>query len=204
MIEYVYDFLSGFFDKLKDKNKVRSIILFGSFARGNSRKDSDVDLFIDVSLENIDELNRVVGESLNEFEIKSQKTWRLRGIKNEINVIVGDINSEQWKELKRDISNYGIVLFGQYALDKKAEKNSVLLSYNLSKLKQKNKMKVIRLLKGYSLKKGKKVYSQKGMLEGLGGESIENAIILPIKNHNAVLEILRKNGVSVRIREFRE
>ncbi|HLC53577.1 MAG TPA: nucleotidyltransferase domain-containing protein, partial [Candidatus Nanoarchaeia archaeon] len=69
MMQYIYDFLSIFFDKLKEKEKLTSIILFGSNARGNARKDSDIDIFIDTK--NRDEISPIVKESLNEFEDKA-------------------------------------------------------------------------------------------------------------------------------------
>src|SRR3990167_3686226 len=114
MHSYIYDFLSIVFDKLKDSEKIKGIILFGSFARGNPRKDSDIDLFIDVEEKNKEEIEKHVRESLNEFELKSSKSWKLKGLNNAIVPIVDSLDKDQWRELKRDISSYGLTLYGKY------------------------------------------------------------------------------------------
>ena len=70
MFEYVYDFLSLLFDKMKRRNKIKAVILFGSAARNTAQKSSDVDIFIDVDKKDKPEVDEIVKESLNEFEIK--------------------------------------------------------------------------------------------------------------------------------------
>ena len=63
MIEYVYDFLAIFFEKLKEKEKIKNVILFGSFARGNQRKDSDIDLFVDIEKKDKNYVEEITKES---------------------------------------------------------------------------------------------------------------------------------------------
>jgi len=202
MMQYIYDFLSVLFDKLKDKGKIRNIILFGSFARGNPRKDSDIDLFIDVEEENKTEIENLMKESLNEFEIKSEKSWKLKKIINQISPIIDNINLERWDELRREININGIVLYGKF--ERKSEKNKhlVLIKYDISKLDQKNKMQIIRKLFGYSLKKEKKNYIQYGILQRLGAEKISNGILVDIAKYKEIADILRKNKVQIKIEDF--
>ncbi len=201
-MQYIYDFLSVLFDKLKDKGKIRNIILFGSFARGNPRKDSDIDLFIDVEEENKTEIENLMKESLNEFEIKSEKSWKLKKIINQISPIIDNINLERWDELRREININGIVLYGKF--ERKSEKNKhlVLIKYDISKLDQKNKMQIIRKLFGYSLKKEKKNYIQYGILQRLGAEKISNGILVDIAKYKEIADILRKNKVQIKIEDF--
>ena len=201
MIAYVLDFLSILFDKLKDKDKIRTIILFGSFARGEARKDSDIDLFIDIFESNKDNISSIVKESLNEFEIKSDKNWKLKGISNSIAPIVDDINKEQWKELRKEISSYGLVLYGRYSAEMKKEKHFVFIEYDLSKAKQKDKMKTIRRLFGYKIKKGKKIYEQKGILKEFNAEKIQNSVLVDIGNYKKILIILKEQKIPVKVRE---
>jgi len=199
MIEYVYDYLSILFAKLKDRKKIRAVILFGSFARGDNRKDSDIDIFIDTIKDYKKEVEEISKEALNEFELKASRSWHLKGMKNAISLIIDDINLDKWKELKKEISIYGIVLYGKILADEKVE-NSVLVSYDLSGLKQKNKMKVIRNLYGYTIKKGKKEYIQEGLLSKLKAERMSNAILIGLENYKEVLELLRENKVPVKIK----
>lgn len=201
MLAYIYDFLSILFDKLKGTEKIRNIILFGSVARGNPRKDSDIDLFIDVDEKNKEEVDKVVKESLNEFELKTEKTWKLKGIKNPLSLIIDNLEREQWKELKRDIGSYGKVLFGIYH-QKKEGKRKILISYDMSKLKQKDKMKIIRKLHGYKLKRGKKLYEQKGILYQLHAEKLLNALLIDQEHYKKVVDLLRIGKVPLKIIEI--
>lgn len=201
MLEYIYDFLSIFFDKLKEKDKIRQIIFFGSFARGNARKDSDIDLFIDVEGKNKEEISELIRESLNEFELKAEKTWKLKGISNPIVSIVDDLNIEKWKELRQDIESYGKVLYGNYQ-GKKTGKQKILITYDISRLKQKDKMKIIRRLQGYKLKRGKKLYEQKGLIEQMKAEKLSNAILVDREHYKKMIDILRSSRVPLKIIEL--
>lgn len=202
MMQYIFDFLSVLFDKLKEREKIESIFLFGSFARGNFRKNSDIDLFIDVEDKNKEEVSKIVHESVNEFELKAEKSWKLKGINNPIAPIVDNINAVRWKELKKEIASYGLTLYGRYYAEEQKNKNYILLSYDASKLKQKEKMKVIRKLFGYKLKKRKKVYSQKGLLEELNAKKLSNTILVNIENYKKILDFLRQNKVYTKISEI--
>lgn len=202
MMQYIYDFLSILFDKLKDKEKIRTIILFGSFARGNEGKDSDIDLFIDVKIDDKEEVERFTKEALREFEIKIEKSWKLKGMSNSIFPIVDDVSLKKWGELRREISSYGLLLFGKYETPIKPGKKFVLIEYDLSKFKQKDKMRILRSLLGYKLKKGKKVYEQKGLVEKLNAEKISNSILVEIVNYKDIYNLLKKERVPLKIRNL--
>ncbi|MEK6843891.1 MAG: nucleotidyltransferase domain-containing protein [Nanoarchaeota archaeon] len=199
MLEYIYDFLSIFFDKLKNKEKIKFIILFGSFARGNPRRDSDIDIFIGVEEKNKIEIDKIVKESLNEFELRAENTWKLRGITNPIVPIVDNIDKEQWKELKREIKSYGIILYEKSILKEGEKKEKMLISYDISKLKQKDKMKVIRELFGYQIKRENKVYKQIGLIEELKADKLSNVIISDRASYKKVTDFLRNKKVNYKI-----
>ncbi|MEK6893248.1 MAG: nucleotidyltransferase domain-containing protein [Nanoarchaeota archaeon] len=203
MMQYIYDFLSVLFDKLKERDKIRRIILFGSFARGNARKDSDIDLFIDVKEENKEEVSILVKETLNEFELRAMKTWYIKGIKNPIMPIVDSLDADKWSELKSEIAVYSIVLFGSSEMKRDVlGKQKVIIEYDISKSKQKDKMKIIRKLYGYKNKKGKKIYFKKGITDEIKGEKINNAVIADIKEYKPVIKLLRANKIPFKIRLF--
>ena len=200
MIQYVYDFLSILFDKLKDKEKIRAVILFGSLARGNQRKDSDIDLFIDIIKDNKEEVQQIVKESIDEFELKSIKTWHLKNIKNSIAPIIDDLSSSKWTELRREISSYGILLYGKYKSNITKNKQSVLIEYDLSKSRQKDKMRLLRKLYGYQIKKGKKSYSQEGLNSKIKGEKLNNSIIADIENYKLIANLLKEHKIPMKLR----
>ena len=196
MIEYIYDFLAIFFEKLKEKEKIRNVILFGSFARGNQRKDSDIDIFIDIERKDKNYVEEIIRESINEFELKSERTWRLKGITNPIVPIIDDLETEQWQELKNEISHYGIFLYGKY---KEKSENKVIIKYNINKLKQKDKMKIIRELFGYKIKQKKKIYEKKGLIEKIKAEKIDSGILADKENYKEVIDVLKTKKVSYKI-----
>lgn len=200
MIAYIYDFLIIFFEKLKEKEKIRNIILFGSVARGNQGKNSDIDLFIDINKKDKKYIEEIIKESLNEFELKLEKTWKLKGIDNPIVPIVDDLETEQWKELKNEISNYGILLYGSYK--KIEERKKIIIKYEINKLKQKNKMKIIRNLFGYKLKQKNKAYEKRGLISKIKAEKISSAILSDKGNYKEIIKILKENKVPFKLIEL--
>ena len=202
MFEYVYDFLSLLFDKMKRRNKIKAVILFGSAARNTAQKSSDVDIFIDVDKKDKPEVDEIVKESLNEFEIKSEKTWKLRGIKNAISVITDDIAADRWGELRRDIASYGIVLYGKYQAELKKNKHCVLIKYDTVKTKQKEKVRMLRKLLGYQSKKGKRVYKHQGLIEELHAEKLSSALIIDVHASKEITTLLKEYKVPFTIKEM--
>ncbi len=202
MLEYVYDFLSLLFDKMRKKDKIRTIILFGSTARDTAQENSDVDIFIDVDKKNKSEVDEIVKESLNEFEIKAEKTWKLRGIKNAISVITDDLTANRWSELRREIASYGIVLYGKYHTELEKNKHRVLIKYDTVKTKQKEKVKLLRKLLGYQSKKGKKVYKHQGLIEKLHAEKLSSALIIDMHASKEITVLLKECKVPFTIKEM--
>ena len=47
LIAYALDFSCFLLQKIKDKNEIKNIILFGSVSRDESSSSSDIDIFID-------------------------------------------------------------------------------------------------------------------------------------------------------------
>ena len=84
----------------------------------------------------------------------------------------------------------------------KSGRKFVLMEYDLSKLKQKDKMKIIRSLSGYKLKRGKKVYEQMGLIEKLNAEKISNSILVDALNYKEIYNLLKKERIPVKIRSM--
>ena len=195
---YVYDFLSRLIERLEE-DSIRNIIVFGSVARGDFDKESDVDIFIDTAKEDV---SSMVKKALNEFYSHSRGTWVLRGIENQIVPIVGDLNSEKWSNLKKEIISNGIVIYGRYQELPNNIKSYVLITYSISKFKPKEKSKFIRNLLGYKLIQNKKEYKIEGLLQQLEGIKVSKSVILvPKENQQKVYEFFSKSKASFEIRE---
>lgn len=83
--------LSQHQDKLKKKYPLKSIALFGSYARGEQNADSDIDLLVDftqpVGIEIVDlamELEEILGHSVDIVTYNAVKNRLFHHIKDEL------------------------------------------------------------------------------------------------------------------------
>lgn len=181
ILAYVYDFLSMVFENKDIIDEIKEIILYGSYAKKSYDKESDIDLFFNIkNKDKSKEIEEELKKILKSFEIKAEKTWKLKKINAPVSIIVGSLDDEVWKGVKDEIASSGIILYGSYKELPEKVNHYILFSYSLNNLKRKEKMKFIRTLFGYSLIKNKKEYKQKGILESIGGKKLSsNAILIP-------------------------
>ena len=202
LFAYLYDFISLFFDSLTDKEKIRRIVLFGSIASGRFDEKSDIDLFFDVK-NDMKSVEMDIKKSLALFERKKEEPWGLRRIDLPVKCIVDDLDKEKWKALKQDMISNGILLYGKFEELPEGIKHFTSFDYSLSNLKMKNKVKIIRKLFGYKIRKGRKIYTIEGLLHKYGGDKItQNYIIVPIENASPFEEFFRKNKIKADIKEI--
>ncbi|MBU4070126.1 MAG: nucleotidyltransferase domain-containing protein [Nanoarchaeota archaeon] len=192
-ITYIYCFVNFIFEKIKEE-EIEEIILFGSFVSGMQDKESDIDLFIVPSNKqekNIKKLEIKIKNILNEFELRQEE-------KPSFSIFVDDMGKNKYKELKKEIEGNHLVLYGKKSfIDKK--KNYCLIKYKSGK-NLKIKMKLTRKLFGYEMKKAKKTYKQKGIVETFGGEKFaENTIKIPLNHRDRILSVLKEFKVSYQI-----
>jgi len=180
ILAYVYDFLSMVFED-EIKGKIKEVILFGSAAKGTFDKKSDIDLFFNVKEKKDEkEIEEKLRNILKSFEIKSEKSWALKNIKLPISFITGSLEDKTWKNLRDEIISSGILLYGSYKEIPENLNHNYLFYYSLSDLSRKNKMKFIRRMFGYNLKKGNNNYKREGFLKQIKGLKLgSNAILIP-------------------------
>ena len=97
LIPYAMSFVSFLMSDLDetDKENIKEIILYGSAARGDFRKDSDVDIFINVYKTGPTEkkVDRIIEEF---YKTEIFKRWKLLDIENQISCITDNI--DKWKD----------------------------------------------------------------------------------------------------------
>ena len=179
----------------KENPDIKTTILFGSFAREQAHKESDVDIC--VILENEKSKNYISDQILN-LERKYDKN---------INII---ITTPRFKDLDHQfletIIREGIILYGNIpsiSIQRLELEPYEIIKYDLSNISHSEKMKIKRLLYGIKTKKKYKgkIYEseQKGIVEEFGGLRIGIAsILIPEKMSWDVEETLRKHDVSLR------
>jgi len=201
LLAYVYDFVHFLIDNLDEE--IKEIILYGSVARGDFTKKSDIDLFINVkNKKDIKKIEKTVRQTIREFETAASQSWHLRKIDLPFKPIVGELESKQWAALKREIISTGLNLYGKYKEIPHGLKHYLLLSFNLKNLKPKIKVKFIRQLYGYQTKKEKKIYVHFGLIEKEKAAKINpSTILIPVEAHQKFYALFKKFKIQHQIRE---
>jgi len=198
LISYAIDFVSFLIENTnnKDHSNIKSIILFGSVARGENDKDSDVDIFIDSADKSIEKKSLDILDKFYE-SIKFKNYWKLIGIDNHIHLIVGKL--ENWK-LKNSMMGDSIVLYEKYLPKLDDGKNMTILSWGIIKNNSKRVM-INKSIFGY--KHYQRTYE--GILRKYQGSKLgSNAILIPSEHLTMFLKSFHKHKVPVKIRKVFE
>lgn len=203
LLSYIYDFLSTIYEDDLISDFVNEIILYGSVAKKTNDDESDIDLFFNIKDKTkIKEIEEKLRNRLKSFEVKAEKSWVLRGNVNPISFIVGILDDPIWKGLKDEIASSGIILYSNYKEMPGKTRHYHLFTYSLNNLDRKKKMKIIRKLYGYQIKKGKKLYVQKGIIDSINGQKLSsNSILIPIEDSLKIKKIFHENKVSYSVFE---
>lgn len=197
LISYSMNFCSFILDTSIGKN-INKIILFGSVARGDFNKESDIDIFIDTNKD----IEKQVEKYLNLYQkSKLNEIWTQKGITNDLSIKIGTL--DEWK-LRREIISSGIILYGKYNDLPKESKYYMMIKINdIKKKKTSNQVKIWRKLYGYKQKVGNKTYIIKGLVEENKGKKIAKSVfILPMENRTPILEFLIKNKLNYTVNEL--
>ncbi len=194
LVAYAYGFVSYLMQNMDRQMllNIKDIILFGSAARGEAGKDSDVDIFVNVVRDDkktADAVSRSIGGF---YKTEAFRMWKLMGIENEIKCVTGRL--EEWKDLKTSIMANGITLYGKYKALTKGSRSVVIY---WGKVKPESKRVLLsKKLYGYNYK-GK---GYKGLLEvtksvKLGG----NCIVAPMDNCQMVFDMFRQLEIKPKV-----
>ncbi|MBS3080276.1 nucleotidyltransferase domain-containing protein [Candidatus Pacearchaeota archaeon] len=189
LISYAMDFVSYLLSKV---NGINRIILHGSVARGDYVEDSDVDLFVDAKKNIEKEVNKALE---NYPKTKKFQEWKFKGIENEISIIIGNLESREWRDLKRSMMNTGIILFGKYKSEVEKVNHYVIFSFENIKP---NKKRVLVYRKLFGFKQGKKEY--KGLADEIKAIKIgKGALLVPIEHANELKKYLHNIKISLKL-----
>ncbi len=199
LIAYAQDFSSFLVENLgEDAAKIKQIILFGSIARGEEQKSSDIDLFVDVLDQKLElKINRIADAFYE--SLKFTKYWRLLGIKNEFSCTIGKL--EEWNTLKRSLIANGIVLYGPFQGTPDLHPFYLFI---ITPGKSRNKNLIgWRALYGYTQKVKNKKYQKKGLVREYEGKKLGKGIfIVPAEHAQKVQIFLRHHKFQSQIIPF--
>lgn len=189
LISYAMEFSSFL---IRSVNDIERIILHGSVARGDFDSDSDIDLFIDADKKKSKKI-----QNLEEVFYKTElaKKWELKGIENKFSIIVGKLDSKEWKNLKRAIINTGVLLYGKYKSNaEKVHAYSVFVFENIKP--DKKRVAVFRKLFGFKL--GEKRYP--GFVDELKGIKLgKSAILVPLEHVKKIKNYFHDKKIGFKI-----
>jgi len=170
--------------ELSKIEKVKAVILYGSFARREVTSRSDIDLFIIAD----ERAKEEIEERIILLETSTKRS------------IQPTIRTE--KELKttdtgllQNIFHEGILLYMKEPVELSAvlllkQKPYIIYTFQLNNLTQKNKTKFNRQL--YEQKSGK--YQYKGLLKTAGGEKLSDGCIIIPQSKKALIEKLLRTS----------
>jgi predicted nucleotidyltransferase len=195
IIPYAMDFASFVLEQIPDKMKenIRSIVLFGSGARGEHRKSSDVDIFIEVS-RGVEALESEIEKAAERFygSIRYRNYWRLKGFQYIFSCKVGDERS--WRNLYPALMADGIMLYGKYCTQEDLGKRSALFTWENIRSSG-MRVNLHRSLHGYKVR-GK---AYPGLLERYHGVRLtKGTILVPLEHHLKFREFFDRLGVPVK------
>jgi len=179
----------------KKHSQIETVIIFGSVARNQAGKQSDLDICMILK-------NRTLKNSLSNQILNLEEKYD----KN-INLIFTNSSYEDLdRQFIETLIREGIVIYGKkpdVSIKQLKLEPYEIIKYDLSKLNQSKKMKIKRILYGIKTKKRYKgkIYERKqiGLVEKFGGIRIGIAsILIPEKMSWDVEKILRDQGVYLR------
>lgn len=195
LIEYSSYFVAYLLSNLEKKYKedINKIILFGSVAREEAEKESDIDIFIDVKKKTKKVETEVRRLEENFYNSREASLFKLKGVNNKFSIILGKL--DDWKELKTSIESTGIVLYGKYIPSGvKGRKYAVIFWDKIGK----NRGAFLNKIYGFKAK-GKRY---PGLIEKLAGKKLgKSSIMIPIENKDEILKLIRDYIVSAKIIE---
>jgi predicted nucleotidyltransferase len=176
-----------FVNKIKNKQNILSIVLFGSVARREEEKGSDIDLAVIY-----DKKNQKIIEELDVLKDKGIQLTHLT---------IDDLQTEE--EIRDALAGDGILLYGtpiNITIEQSSLKPKMILVYNTSHLGQKSRTYLQRALYG-----GKSTYTKKGktyesIFEGevnkLGIKKLKNGVLFcDRKNAYPIIKVFKNLDV---------
>ena len=190
---YASYFSSYLLANLKEKESIEKIILFGSAARDEATKESDVDIFIEVKKETQKIKNEIEKILENFYKSRESLLFKSKGIDNKINLIIGKL--DKWRDLGKSIESTGIVLYGKYVPSDITGKKHIVIFWDKI---EKNRGAFLNKIYGVKIK-GKHYL---GLMEKLGGKkSGKSSIIVPVENKDEILKLIKIYKVNAKIIE---
>ncbi len=184
------DLVNRFLGRLQSIPDIQAVVLFGSFARADADRRSDIDLLLVADIPNPGTLRRTVARIISELRPHREISPTLTNLR--------DLDSR----FLRTVFAEGIVLQGKLVLtpDQLAVLPRVLVAYDLRGATPSRKVQISRLIHGAKFRKivgGKpRTYQYSGLKGRYGAVSVaKSTILLKPDDAEGFIAELEKRGV---------
>jgi predicted nucleotidyltransferase len=172
---------------------VRSVVLFGSAARGTATDDSDIDLFIECDPSAEDRARKTLFALDREFDVRFSVIFYRPEEREAFD-----------KQFLESIVRQGRALIGDLPVLTPSHLDLQplrLVSYQTTRLSARKRAQFLREIDGYETRKrvGKKTYvvRKPGFLKGVGGWRVgRGAVVVPEESIEAFDNLLRRYGAT--------
>jgi len=190
--QYASYLVAYLLNNLKSFDNIERVVLYGSVAKNEATKDSDVDLFIEVK-EKTKKFEKELKEVTDNFyESREASIFKAKGISNIISIKIGKL--KEWKDLYKSIASTGIILYGPYEakeLPSGVEHFIIIFWDNI----EKNRGSFLNKIYGFKIKG--KHYA--GLLEKFGGKKIgKSSIMLPVQYKKDIFSLISDHKVKAK------
>lgn len=195
LIGYAYYFVAYMLNCLKSAVNIERIVLYGSVAKNEANKESDVDIFIEVRKKSVGferETRRIEQEF---YRSRESALFKSRGVDNKFSLKIGRL--KEWKDLYRSIASTGIVLYGKYEakeLPAGVKHFAIVFWDHVGK----NRGAFLNKLYGFRIRG--KAYT--GLLQRSGGMKIgKSCVMLPVHYKDEIFTLIKQHEVKAHMME---
>ena len=192
---YASYFASYLLDNVKNVDNIERIVLFGSVARGEDNKDSDVDIFIELKKDTIKSKIEIKSSAEKFYQSREALLFKTKGIENKISLKIGKLKG--WKDLYRSVASTGIVLYGPYEAKTlpSGAKHFIIVYWD-----KVGKNRGAFLNKVYGVKIKNKKYE--GLITKFGGKKTgKSSIMIPVQYKKEIFKLLKPHEVRPKVLE---
>lgn len=179
---------------IKDIPTIEAIVLFGSMARDDYDKRSDIDIMIILNEEHPSEYSPIISRIITELKPHRE----IRTVLTNLH----DYDEDYYQNVFRD----GKVLYGKVLLtpESLALKPYLLISYDLTGKQNTLQVKISKRVHGYTSKKlingQEKVYTYSGLKDSDGAKLVsKSAVIVPFEKGQEFCEELKQLDVLFKV-----
>lgn len=195
LMAYASYFVAYLLDNLKKKDDIERIVLFGSVAKEEATKESDIDIFVEVRKKTKRLEKEIKGLEKKFYQSREATLFKSKGVDNKFSIKIGKL--AEWKDLYRSIASNGIVLYGPY--EAKELPSGVMHFFIVFWTKiGKNRGAFLNKLYGFKIKD--KHYD--GLLSKFDGMKLgKSCVMMPMQYKEDIFRLLKEYKVKAKIIE---